>query len=192
MAGYGLIVVDMIKDNVNTQRHGLLDQEATKIIPNILHLTRTFRRHGEKVVFACDSFMKDDFIFGGRMRPHAIRGTGGDQPIDELEMQSSDLLLAKRRMSSFHKTDLDQTLRTWQIHTVVVCGIVTNVCVLLTVMDAIQNDFRAVMVSDACACHKPEIHEMTLQSYSNLTLFPLIRVMTASEIANEIEGQQGQ
>jgi nicotinamidase/pyrazinamidase len=192
MAGYGLIVVDMIKDNVNTQRHGLLDQEATKIIPNILHLTRTFRRHGEKVVFACDSFMEDDFIFGGRMRPHAIRGTGGDQPIDELEMQSSDLLLAKRRMSSFHKTDLDQTLRTWQIHTVVVCGIVTNVCVLLTVMDAIQNDFRAVMVSDACACHKPEIHEMTLQSYSNLTLFPLIRVMTASEIANEIEGQQGQ
>jgi nicotinamidase/pyrazinamidase len=190
MAGYGLIVVDMIKDNVNTQRHGLLDQEATKIIPNILHLTRTFRRHGEKVVFACDSFMEDDFIFGGRMRPHAIRGTGGDQPIDELEMQSSDLLLAKRRMSSFHKTDLDQTLRTWQIHTVVVCGIVTNVCVLLTVMDAIQNDFRAVMVSDACACHKPEIHEMTLQSYSNLILFPLIRVMTASEIANEIAAQQ--
>jgi nicotinamidase-related amidase len=192
MAGYGLIVVDMIKDNVNTQRHGLLDQEATRIIPNILHLTRTFRRHGEKVVFACDSFMEDDFIFGGGMRPHAIRGTGGDQPIDELEMQSSDLFLAKRRMSSFHKTDLDQTLRTWQIHTVVVCGIVTNVCVLLTVMDAIQNDFRAVMVSDACACHKPEIHEMTLQSYSNLILFPLIRVMTASEIANEIEGQQGQ
>jgi nicotinamidase-related amidase len=71
-----------------------------------------------------------------------------------------------------------------------VCGIVTNVCVLLTVMDAIQNDFRAVMVSDACACHKPEIHEMTLQSYSNLTLFPLIRVMTASEIANEIAEQQ--
>ncbi len=192
MAGYGLIVVDMIKDNVNTQRHGLLDQEATKIIPNILLLTRTFRRHGEKVVFACDSFMEDDFIFGGRMRPHAIRGTGGDQPIDELEMQSSDLFLAKRRMSSFHKTDLDQTLRTWQIHTVVVCGIVTNVCVLLTVMDAIQNDFRAVMVSDACACHKPEIHEMTLQSYSNLILFPLIRVMTASEIANEIAGQQTQ
>lgn len=190
MAGYGLIVVDMIKDNVYTPRHGLLDQEATKIIPNILLLTRTFRRYGEKVIFACDSFMEDDFIFGGRMRPHAIRGSGGDQPIDELEMQSSDLFLAKRRMSSFHKTDLDQTLRTWQIHTVVVCGIVTNVCVLLTVMDAIQNDFRAVMVSDACACHKPEIHEMTLQSYSNLVLFPLIRVMTASEIANEIGRQQ--
>jgi nicotinamidase-related amidase len=186
MSGYALVIVDMIKDNVNTQRHGLLDREATKIIPNILDLTRTFRRYGEKVVFACDSFMEDDFIFEGRMPAHAIRGTGGDQPIDELEMQPTDLFLAKRRMSSFHKTDLDQTLRTWKVHTVVVCGVVTNVCVLLTVMDAIQNDFRAVMVSDACACHKPEIHEMTLQSYSNLILYPLVRIMTAAEIATEI------
>ncbi len=189
MSGYALVVVDMIKDNVNTRRHGLLDREATKIIPNILTLTRTFRLRGEKVVFACDSFMEGDFIFGGHMPPHAIRGTGGDQPIDELEMQSSDLFLAKRRMSSFHKTDLDQTLRTWQIHTVVVCGVVTNVCVLLTVMDAIQNDFRAVMVSDACACSRPEIHEVTLQSYSSLILHPLIRIMTAAEIAAEISEQ---
>ena len=67
MAGYSLIVVDMIKDNVNSQRHGLMGQEATKIIPNILLLTRPFRRYGEKVIFACDSFMEDDFIFGGRM-----------------------------------------------------------------------------------------------------------------------------
>ncbi len=44
MAGYGLVVLDMIKGNVNSQRHGLLDQEATKITPNTLHLTRIFRR----------------------------------------------------------------------------------------------------------------------------------------------------
>ena len=42
MSGYALVVVDMIKDNVNTQRHGLLDQEATKIIPNILNLNTNF------------------------------------------------------------------------------------------------------------------------------------------------------
>ncbi len=44
MAGYGLVVLDMIKGNVNSQRHGLLYQEATKITPNTLHLTRIFRR----------------------------------------------------------------------------------------------------------------------------------------------------
>ena len=190
MSGYALVVVDMIKDNVNTEGHGLMDVESKKIVPTILELTQAFRRSGQKVVFACDSFMEGDFIFGGRMRPHAIRGTGGDQPIDELKMEPSDLFLAKRRMSAFHKTDLDQTLRTWGVHTVVVCGIVTNVCVLLTAMDAFQNDFRSVVVSDASACYKKEIHEATLKLYENLIIYPLVRVMTGSEIIAEVENSR--
>lgn len=187
MGHSALIVVDMIKDNVNTQGHGMMDVEARKIIPSILELTRAFRRTGNRVVFACDSFMEGDFIFRSRMPPHAIRGTGGDHPIAELEMQPSDLFLPKRRMSSFYKTDLDQTLRTWEVDTVAVCGIVTNVCVLLTALDAIQNDFRAIVVSDACACHKPEIHEMTLKSYESFLLLGLFRIMTVAEITKELE-----
>lgn len=187
MAEYALIVVDMLKDNVNTQGHGMMDVEAKKIIPPILGLTRLFRRLGQKVVFACDSFMEGDFIFNARMPPHAIRGTGGDQPIDELEMQPEDLFLPKRRMSSFYKTDLDQTLRTWGVRTVVVCGIVTNVCVLFTAMDAVQNDFSSVIVSDACACHKPELHQMTLQGYDRFVLSPLFRIMNVAEISAELE-----
>lgn len=187
MAGYALVIVDMIRDNVKTERHGLMDVQATKIVPRIVDLSTEFRSFGGKVVFACDSFMEGDFIFKGRMPPHAIRGTGGDQPIPELGMQPSDLFLPKRRMSSFYKTDLDQTLRTWGVDTVAVCGIVTNVCVLLTALDAVQNDFRAVIVSDACACHKPSIHEATLQLYSGFLLDPIFRIMTASELAEELE-----
>lgn len=187
MGGYALIVVDMVKDNVNTQGHGMMDLEARKIIPQILELTRAFRRHDGRVVFACDSFMQGDFIFGGRMRPHSLRGTGGDHPIPELEMQSEDLFLPKRRMSSFHKTDLDQTLRTWGIHTVVVCGIATNVCVLLTALDALQNDFRAVIAADACACSKRSLHEATLGLYEGTILYPLFRVSPVSEIVRELE-----
>ncbi len=187
MSRYALVVVDMIKDNVNTHGQGPLDVEATKILPRIIELTDVFRATGNKVVFACDSFMEGDFIFGGRMPPHAIRGTGGDEPLPELKMQPSDLYMPKRRMSSFYKTDLDQTLRTWGVETVVVCGIVTNVCVLLTALDAIQNDFKAVIVRDGCACHKREIHDMTLKIYEPLILYPLVRIMTAKEIGEELQ-----
>jgi nicotinamidase/pyrazinamidase len=187
MGGRALIVVDMVNDNVNTQEHGMMDLEARKIIPQILEMSRAFRRHDERVVFACDSFMEGDFIFGGRMRPHSLRGTGGEHPIPELEMQSDDLFLPKRRMSAFHKTDLDQTLRTWGIHTVVVCGIATNVCVLLTAMDALQNDFRTVIASDACACFKPSLHEATLSLYEGFLLYPLFRILPVSEIVKELE-----
>ncbi len=192
MPGYALIIVDMIKDNVNTAGHGQMDVEAKKIIPAIFDLARTFRSRGHKVVFACDSFMQGDFMFGGRMKPHAIRGTGGDQPITELEMQPSDLLLPKRRMSAFYKTDLDQTLRTWGVDTVVVCGIVTNVCVLLTALDAIQNDFRSVIVSGSCVCHKSSLHKTTLGLYDKFVPAPLFRIMTASEIKAELPQSRGE
>jgi nicotinamidase/pyrazinamidase len=187
LGGYALIVVDMIKDNVNTKNHGMIDVAAKKIIPNILDLSRAFRSNAGRVVFACDSFMEGDFIFGGRMKTHAIRGTGGDHPIDELEMDPSDLFLPKRRMSSFYKTDLDQTLRTWGVHTVAVCGIVTNVCVLLTALDAVQNDFRSIIVSDASTCYKPEIHEKTLELYGQMPLEPLFRIMSTADVAKEIK-----
>jgi nicotinamidase-related amidase len=189
MSRYALVVVDMIKDNVNTASHGMLDGESRKIIQPILKLTRAFRRTGNHVVFACDSFMEGDFLFSGGFPPHAIRGTGGDRPIPDLEMQSADLYLQKRRMSSFHKTDLDQTLRTWGVTTVVVCGIVTNVCVLLTALDAVQNDFYSVLVSDASACHKPDLHEMTLKLYKSFQRLGLFRIMAADEIASELESE---
>jgi nicotinamidase/pyrazinamidase len=187
VAGYALVVVDMIKDNVNTNGHAAIDGEAKKIVPRILELSRATRRCGGHVVFACDSFMKDDFIFGARMRPHAIRGTGGDLPIDELEMQPEDEFLPKRRMSAFYKTDLAQTLRTWKVDTVLVCGIMTHVCVLLSAMDALQHDFRTVIVSDASACYKPELHELTLQLYDKFVLLPLFRIMTVNEVVAELE-----
>lgn len=186
MGKYALIIVDMIKGNIDFNRKGPLDMEAGKILPNIQSLIQGFRENDQRVVFSCDSFMEGDFIFRGKMPPHAIRGSGQDYPIEELGMLPTDHYLPKRRMSSFHKTDLDQSLRTWGVETAVVCGVVTNVCVLLTAIDAMQNDFRSVIVSDASACHKPEIHETTLNLYSPNILEPLIRVMTSEEILREI------
>jgi nicotinamidase/pyrazinamidase len=186
VSGYALVVVDMIKGNVKTDGTSMMDVEATKIIPKIQQLIRAFRSTDNRIVFACDSFMEGDFIFRGRMPPHAIRGTGQDEPIPELGMQPTDHFLPKRRMSAFYKTDLDQTLRTWGVDRVVVCGIVTNVCVLLTALDSLQNDFHTVIATDACACHRREIHEMTLKTYESFLLQDLFRMMTVEEIAEEL------
>ncbi len=58
---------------------------------------------------------------------------------------------------------------------------------LLSALDALQNDFRSVLVSDASACYKPEIHEMTLRSYESFVLSPLFRIMTVAEVVAELE-----
>lgn len=180
-----VIVVDMVADYFRPGGELPVTPYARAIVPVINRLTGSARAAGLPVVYACDSFLEGDFIFGGRMAPHALRGTPGAEPVDLLERGEGDIVLPKRRFSAFFKTDLDQTLRTLGVQGVAVCGITTHVCVLATVLDAVCHDLHTFLVSDACASHKPEVHEATLSLYRNNPLEPLLRVMTAEEYLGE-------
>jgi nicotinamidase-related amidase len=155
---------------------------ARAIVPKVNELTAWARRRDHPVVFACDSFLPDDFIFGGKMKPHSLRDTPGSEVASELPRAASDVILPKRRFSAFFKTDLDQTLRTWGIDTVLVCGIATHFCVLATALDALCHDFQAIIIEDAAASYKPEIHEQTLDLYRKNPLYPLLQVLSVEEV----------
>lgn len=181
-----VVIVDMVKDNLKPEYP--IAREAEEIIPRINWLLGEARKLGIPVIFACDSFLEGDFIFKGRMKPHSLRGTEGSQVTEKIPMAPTDHYLPKRRFSAFFKTDLDQTLRTWGVDTVAVGGITTNVCVLMTVMDALCHDFSVVWLEDCCAAHKREVHEKTLELYRNFALWPLLRIMKAEEFIKEVKG----
>jgi nicotinamidase-related amidase len=172
-----LIVVDMIKDNVGMHLSRNTSSEFVKIIPNLQKLLGEFRKRNLPIVFANDSFMEGDFLFSGRMKPHAIRGTSGVRVIEEFGPEPSDTILEKRRLSAFFKTDLDMTLRLWKIDTIVTTGIATPGCVYMTAMDGFAYDFNVVIVEDCCAAHKPEIHEAFIKAINMMPLEPMIRIM---------------
>ncbi len=177
---FALIVVDMLKDNFKDETLSIA-KEGKLIIPKIKEVIDFTRKKGFPVIYACDSFLKDDFIFRGKMKPHSIRGTPGAEVIPELAPSPSDMILEKRRFSAFYKTDLDQTLRTLLVDTVVVCGIATHVCVLMTALDGISNDFSVIILEDCCAAPKKEIHEKIIEIYKRVPLYPIFRIMTLSE-----------
>ena len=177
-----LIVVDMLNDNVHGEHAGPVRDAALAIVPAINRLLAAAHARGWPVVFACDSFLPDDFLFRGRMKPHALRGTNGAQPIPELDRAPGDQVLPKRRFSAFFKTDLDQTLRLHGVDTVLVTGISTGFCVLATALDAVCNDFHAAIVEDACAAAKPEWHSSTVEVYRKNVLRPLLRVQTVDQV----------
>lgn len=160
-----VIVVDMVKDNVNTSLHTGISGEARKIIPNLQSLLATARQKGFLVVYANDSFYPTDVIFRGRMKPHALRGTAGVQVITELKPEPGDIILEKRRMSAFFKTDLDITLRDNGVERVAVAGITTPFCVLLTALDALCYGFKTVILEDCCTAYPPEDHLACLNIY---------------------------
>jgi len=186
-----VIIVDMVKDNVDLDSPYALGEEGRKIIPNLQHLAAFAREKKFPVVFANDSYLETDFIFKGRMKPHAIQGTPGAEVIEELKPQDSDIVLPKRRFSAFFRTDLDFTLRGLGVDTIAVGGITTEICVSMTVFDGLTNCFRAIFLSDCCASYTPEQRDRVLSLYRNRPIRPLLRVMTLAEFISSCGEEKG-
>ncbi len=180
-----IIVVDMLKDNFKKNSHLSITSEALHIIPNMKRLLDHGRRSAWPIIFACDSFLEGDFIFRGRMKPHSLRGTKGAEVMEDLNPLPTEMVLQKRRFSAFFKTDLDQTLRTFMVDMVVVAGIATHVCVLMTAMDALSHDFHSIIIEDCCAAHKKEVHQAALDLYRDFALYPLLRILSLEEFLEE-------
>ena len=178
-----VIIVDMLEGNLGKERTGKREEE--KIIKPAAAFLKECRTLSIPIIFACDSFLQDDFIFQGRMKPHAIRGTDGTRPIPDLEPQAADIILEKRRFSAFFKTDLDQTLRTLHVDTVAIGGINTHFCVLATAFDAVCNDFSTIILEDLSAAYKREIHQSFVDAYRYSAIYPIFRVMKSHEFMVE-------
>jgi nicotinamidase-related amidase len=181
-----IIVVDMLKDNLKESPQNPYLQEGRAIIPNLQRLLGESRKKGFPVIFACDSFLEGDFIFKGRMKVHALRGTKGAEVVDDLKPEPTDMILPKRRFSAFFKTDLDQTLRMLGVDTIVVTGMTTEVCVLMTVMDGLSHDFSAIILEDCTASRNKEFQQGCLSLYRDFALDPLLRIMTLEEFLKEV------
>ena len=171
-----LIIVDMLNATFEGHRESSIGQAALRIIEPLNRLIDRCHSAGAPVIFACDSFLPQDFIFTGRMPPHSLRGTRGAEVTDLLRRAPDDLVVEKRRFSAFYKTDLDQTLRTLGCDTVMITGLATHICVLSTVLDAVSHDFCAILVEDCCAAHKPALHDPIVQAYRKTPLQPLLQV----------------
>ena len=181
-----IIVVDMLKDNLKESSRNPYFQEGMAIMPNLQRLLQESRKRGLPIIFACDSFLEGDFIFKGRMKVHSLRGTKGAEVVDDLKPHPTDIILPKRRFSAFFKTDLDQTLRTLSIDTIVVTGMTTEVCVLMTAMDGLCHDFSVLLLEDCSASRSKEIRQDCLNLYRDFALSPLLRIMTLDEFLREV------
>lgn len=174
-----VIVVDLLEDNCRVQ--GQIMPVHQRMILSLSPFLRECRDRGVPVIFACDSYLAEDFIFKGRMKPTALRGTPGAGVLKEIEVRDTDIVLPKRRFSAFFKTDLDQTLRTKGVDTVAVAGINTHFCVLTTAFDALSHDFYTIILEDLSGAFKPEIHQRFVEAYRQSAMYPLLKVLTSEE-----------
>lgn len=135
-----------------------------RLIPPQRSVLDAARQSGSPIVFIVDAHrpnVRQDREFLKRTR-HCIEGTWGAQVIDDLAPRPDDLHVVKRRYSAFFNTDLDLTLKDSQVDTVIVFGVVTNICVRSTVHDAFFHGYQVIVPEDCVAATGPREQESSL------------------------------
>lgn len=151
-----VLIVDMLRDFCDPAGAMPLGG-AERLYPvqnGIVSAARTAGAMIGWVVDAHRSGLRRDREFLKRT-PHCIEGTAGVEVMPELRRDPGDFTFLKRRYSAFFATDLDLTLKDNMIDTLVVFGVVTNICVRSTVHDAFFNGYKVIVPHDACAATGP-------------------------------------
>jgi nicotinamidase-related amidase len=144
------------------------------VIPNIQRLLERARQLGLFIVFTeVGSLRPDGADLPGWMRRHiAASGAAVYPPFsdpscrvdDSISPRPGELILQKTTSGPLSSTKLDQTLRVLRIDTVVVAGLVTEVCVAQTAREFGDRDFDAIVVDDACASMDDTRHRAALDT----------------------------
>ena len=178
-----LLIIDMVKDILDSETEFPVTPLAARAIPVINSLIQLFRKEGWPVIFPTDAFHETDFIFKSRLKPHSLAGTWGAEITASLDYRpETDLWLPKPRFSAFFGTGLEKILHEQGVTLCAVAGITTQICVLTTVLDALCHDFKAVLLEDCTAAYTAELHETVLSAYRRTPLDPLLRVVTAQKL----------
>jgi nicotinamidase-related amidase len=95
---------------------------------------------------------------------HQQEGSRWAEIIPELEPCQTDFYVnTKRRYSAFYGTDLDLLLRNLRVETVILTGVMTEICVLCSAFEAFNRDYRVVVVKDCTAGRDPETEVCVLE-----------------------------
>ncbi len=156
-----LLVIDMQLYFLTPGADAFLGDKSRQIIGNALELIDKFRAENKPVIFTRHAHKKGESTGQmGKWWNNKLPWEGDQQSelIPELEPRVDELVITKTRYSAFEKTDLEKYLRKQNIETLVVCGVMTHLCVETTVRHGFILDFQLVIVEDACATQS-EAHQ---------------------------------
>ncbi|MFE4861149.1 isochorismatase family cysteine hydrolase [Streptomyces sp. NPDC056670] len=148
MAPAALIIIDMI----NTYDHEdaeTLVPAVRKALPGIATLLKRARESGAPVIYVNDNF--------GQWRSHhgelldaALRGRHREL-VEPVSPDEDSLFVIKARHSIFYETPLAYLLGDLGVEQLVLCGQVTEQCLLYSALDAHIRHFGVVVSFDALA-----------------------------------------
>ena len=139
-------------------------------------MTQKAFERGDYIFFTIDAHEEND-VFHPESKlfpPHNIIGTSGRNlygKLAEFYQEYADdsrvFWMDKRHYSAFSGTDLDIRLRERRVDTVILTGVLTDICVLHTAIDAYNLGYQIEVVKPSVASIWPENHAFALGHFKN-------------------------
>jgi nicotinamidase-related amidase len=164
--GTALLIIDMLNDYLTPQGGEAYGPVCREIIPSLVQLSDFVRSNGGIIAYANTSLSSRDLLVS-RWGRHAISGTTGAEVIEELSPRQGDVVCPKKFYDAFFKTKLDEELREKGISQIVLSGIHTHVCVLISGIGAFQRGYNVVAPSDCFTTGHKANHESRLRFFGS-------------------------
>jgi nicotinamidase-related amidase len=152
--------------------------DADALLRRVSAAIADVRSHGGHVAWVRIGFDDDEFdaippssVMARSARPDRraeLRATAAATQIHQgLSPQPHDIAVRKTRVGAFSTTGLGAHLKRRDVCTLVLAGISTSGVVLSTVREAMDRDYRIIVLADACADLDPDTH-----AFLTRTIFP--------------------
>ena len=148
-----LIIIDIQKDYFPGGKYPLVNPLVAA--QNAYMLLQCFREHSGYHVHIQHIALESDAAF-------FIKGDSGSDIHDSVAHFEGEPIVYKHEPNSFLNTNLLELLKEWEVERVVICGMMTHMCVDATARAAADFGFHVIVAEDACATRDLKYGETTI------------------------------
>ncbi|MDP2647202.1 MAG: isochorismatase family cysteine hydrolase [Desulfobacterales bacterium] len=200
----GILIIDMT--NAFLKPGVTLEVPAGRgLIPGLSRLIEKGRSAGIPIIFTTQAYRATGVDLGlnavfrpaTQDRKPTLEGSEEADFFEGLKPGEKDVVIVKRRFSAFIGTDLDLILRGSGIDTLIIGGVLTNVCCESTAREARMRDYQVIFLSDGTATRGlpdmgwGEVSEKDLQRVVLTQMaYQFAQVLTIEAVIGKISGQR--
>ncbi len=159
-----LVIVDMIRGFTDPQCP--LGTHCPEVVSANLQLLQAFRHKGLPIFFTTVVYHHTHQATVFRRKVPALNVLQAESlwvDVDpQLGRRDSEPLIEKQWASAFHKTDLEQQLKSLGVDSIVVTGLTTSGCVRATAVVGLQNELQVVIAEEAVGDRNQQAHSANL------------------------------
>ena len=155
-----LVVVDVLNAYEHEDAEELVQSMAEAVEP-IAALIDRAREEGHPVVYVNDNYGHWNSS-SQKLLDAALQGRHPEL-VEPLSPPEDASFVIKARHSIFYETPLEYLLRQLEVSRIMLCGQVTEQCILYSALDAYVRHFEVAVPPDAVACIDPELADAALE-----------------------------